>query len=669
MPPRPGCNEKNSFFFLAKQEQLGHINPEVSQLDSIQSALARAAARRRWLSAWNGLWRGLFAGAVVWLIALAAFKLAPIPPTILTGAAALAGLLTLGGFLHGWFHKATLQQTARWVDDKQRLQERLSTALELGASGAGENWRVLIVADAARFASKLDPRKLIPFHLPRVTRWTLAALAVSAGLGFLPEYRTQAFLQKQQDAQAVKEAGRILLDVTRHNLEHRDPLLPPTERSLQAVQELALKLDKVSLTRSDALKDLANVTEKIKSQQKDLGQQIPALKSLEKAGRDASRSPAAAEAQKQMEALQKSLGKSADSPEALEKLAADLQNAQKALASMPKGDTPGASAAREQMSQSLSDIAKQAAEMGQPLPDLESAIAALQSSQMDTFRRDLDAATTDLEKLKEMAQTLQKLQEQADHPGKDLPEQLQLGQAEAAQGTLQKMIDKLKSGSITPEEAAKTLDEVARSIEPAAPYGKASDFLKQAAQQMRADAKPDAAQSLASASKELEKIMSEMGDAKALSASLAALQKAETCLGNCRGTRPGSGNKLHAGTGRNGGVGGWTPDDSQLYPEMSSSWDNTGIVRPDSNPRGPTDRGEPQLADDLNPAKLNGQLTPGGPMPSITLKGVSIKGTSTVEFQQAAAAAQSDAQSALNQDQVPRAYQGAVKNYFDDLKK
>ena len=48
---------------------------------------------------------------------------------------------------------------------------------------------------------------------------------------------------------------------------------------------------------------------------------------------------------------------------------------------------------------------------------------------------------------------------------------------------------------------------------------------------------------------------------------------------------------------------------------------------------------------------------------------MSIKGTSSVEYQQAAAAAQSDARSALNQDQVPRAYQGAVKNYFDNLKK
>jgi predicted nucleic acid-binding Zn-ribbon protein len=640
----------------------------VSELDSIQSALARAAARRRWLRAWNGLWRGLFAGTVVWLLALAAFKLAPIPSTILPGAAAVAGLLTLGGFLQGWFRKPTLQQTARWVDNNQRLQERLSTALELGASGASENWRALIVADAARFVSKLDPRKLIPFHLPRATRWALGMLALSAGLGFLPEYRTQAYLQKKQDAQAVKDAGKILLDLTRRTLDRHDPLLPPTERSLQAVQELGLKLDKVSISRSDALKDLANTSEKIKEQQKELGAQIPALKSLEKSARDASRSPAAAAAQKEMEALQKSLGKSADSPEALEKLAADLQNAQKALASMPKGDSPGASAARQQMSQSLSDIAKAAQDMGQPLPDLESAIAALQASQMDTFRRDLDAATTDLNKLKAMAQALQKLQQQADHPGKDLPEQLQLGQAEAAQGTLQKMIDKLKSGAITPEEAAKTLDEVARSIAPAAPYGKASDFLKQAAQQLRADQKPGAAQSLASASKELEKVMSEMGDAKALSASLAALKKAETCLGQSRGNRGGASNKLKAGTGRNSGVGGWTPDDSQLYPEMSASWDNTGIVRPDTDPRGLTERGDPQLADNLNPTKLKGELVPGGPMPSITLKGVSIKGQSTVELKEAAAAAQSDAQSALNQDQVPRAYQGAVKSYFDDIK-
>ena len=56
-------------------------------------------------------------------------------------------------------------------------------------------------------------------------------------------------------------------------------------------------------------------------------------------------------------------------------------------------------------------------------------------------------------------------------------------------------------------------------------------------------------------------------------------------------------------------------------------------------------------------------------MPSITLKGVSIKGQSKVAYEEAAVAAQADAQSALSQEKVPRAYQGAVRDYFDDMKK
>jgi hypothetical protein len=55
-------------------------------------------------------------------------------------------------------------------------------------------------------------------------------------------------------------------------------------------------------------------------------------------------------------------------------------------------------------------------------------------------------------------------------------------------------------------------------------------------------------------------------------------------------------------------------------------------------------------------------------MPSITLKGVSLKGRSTVELGEAITAAQSEARAAVGQDQIPRAYQGAVKDYFDDLK-
>ncbi|MCO5204338.1 MAG: hypothetical protein M9928_04875 [Anaerolineae bacterium] len=55
-------------------------------------------------------------------------------------------------------------------------------------------------------------------------------------------------------------------------------------------------------------------------------------------------------------------------------------------------------------------------------------------------------------------------------------------------------------------------------------------------------------------------------------------------------------------------------------------------------------------------------------MPSITLKGVSIKGQSRVQYEEAATAAQTEAQAALSQEKIPRAYRNAVRDYFDDLK-
>ena len=382
-----------------------------------------------------------------------------------------------------------------------------------------------------------------------------------------------------------------------------------------------------------------------------------------------------------MEALQKSLGKAVENPAALDKLADQMQKLQQAAAGVPKGDSPAAVAERQKMAQSLSDLAEQARELGQPLPNLDDAIAALQNSKNEAFQKDMELATTDLEKTQEMSKELQKMQQQADRDGKDLPEQLKFGQPELAQQTLNKMIEKVRSGQMTPEDAAKIPDEVSRSVAPASPYGDAAQYLHEAAQQLRGGDKSAASQSLADAAKELEKIQAQMADAKALQGSLDALNKAEMCLathtswgqcphcGDCSGKCLAAGHCLGLGKSKGGrGVGTWTDDDSQLYPRMSGLWDNSGNRRPDSDPRGLTDRGDPQLADNLAPTKLHGQITPGAPMPSITLKGVSIKGQSSVAYQEAATTAQSDAKSALNQDQVPRAYQGAVRDYFNDIK-
>jgi len=77
---------------------------------------------------------------------------------------------------------------------------------------------------------------------------------------------------------------------------------------------------------------------------------------------------------------------------------------------------------------------------------------------------------------------------------------------------------------------------------------------------------------------------------------------------------------------------------------------------------------DPSMPDNLVPTKIKGDIQPGGPMPSITLRGVSIKGESKVEYTEAIATAQGDARAALNQEEVPKSYRNSVRDYFDDLK-
>lgn len=105
------------------------------------------------------------------------------------------------------------------------------------------------------------------------------------------------------------------------------------------------------------------------------------------------------------------------------------------------------------------------------------------------------------------------------------------------------------------------------------------------------------------------------------------------------------------------------------YFKSDEMVDNSGIQRPDMAARGLADRGDGELNPGLIPDKVRGKIAPGSSMPSITLKGVSIRGASRVQYEEAAAAAQNDARSALNQDQVPRAYRGAVRDYFDEFKR
>ena len=652
----------------------------MSEIQVIESALQRAARRRRWAGALRGLWRGLLVGAIISFLVVGVYKLwpllffGPLPEWVVLAAPAAPIPCMLVGLIIGGWRKSSINEVARWLDVRQHLQERLSTALEVAGEEKAGRWRDLVVTDAAGHVRDLDARKLIPFGLPRGMRWALLVLALGAGLGFVPDYQSKAYKQKQAEQQSIKEAGKQLADLTRRSLDKRPPALEPTQKALEAVGDLGDQLTKKAFTRSEALKDLANMADKLKDQLKEMGKD-PSLRKLEQMARASTGndSQTAAGLQKQMESLQKQLGSPTGNPDALDKLKKELDKLQEAAKGMADKNSPGTDAEKQKLSESLSALSKQMQEMGLQLPQLDDAINAMAANQTDLVLKDLQSATVDLEKMRDMAKSLQQLQQQMDKMGKDLAEQLKNGQPELAQQTLEKMADQLKSANLSDEQMQKIMKEVADAVKPADNYGKVSEHLQQAGQQMGKGDKPGASQSLAAAAKELQKLMQQMGDAQQMMAELETLNKASQCVGSCQGwgmcNKPGIGTK--PGSRPGGGVGTWADENNGwMYDgQWSDHWDNSGQVRPDMDARGHTDRGDGELSDALKPTKVKGQFSPGGQMPSITLKGVSIKGTSKVDYEAAATAAQSDAQSALTQDKVPRAYQGAVRDYFDDIKK
>src|SRR6266496_1312755 len=268
----------------------------MSEIEVIQSTLEKTARRRRWQRALGVAWHALFAGA------------------------ALAGALMPIALLAGYWRKPTLIETARWVDHRKHFQERLSTALEVAASPKAGTWRDLVLSDAAGRAREFDAQKFLPFHLPRITRWAVLVLVLAAALGFVPEYRSRAYLQKKKEAAIIKDTGKQLAELTRRAIERRAPAMEPTQKALESVKELGEQMAKVSLSRTEALHDLASATEKLKDQTKDLAKD-PALRKLEQVARSASvrTSSANADLQKQVESMQKQLGNPDATPDALDK--------------------------------------------------------------------------------------------------------------------------------------------------------------------------------------------------------------------------------------------------------------------------------------------------------------------------------------------------------------
>jgi hypothetical protein len=641
----------------------------MSEFHVIKETLAATARRRRWQRGWRGFWRGFLIAGAIWLLGLIIYKFLPVPLAVFFGVFLAGWIAPLTGFLMGFSKPVSMNEAARWLDQEKQLKERLSTALEVADGQKDGEWQRLLVTDAAAHAGKLNIQAMLPFHLPTAARWSLLLLVITAGLGLVPEYRSMEYRQREQDKEAMKEAGEKVAALTKRSMTNRPQTLEQTKRALEETIELGQKLERAKLTRDEALKNIAQVTDKLKDQAKELAKN-PGMQRMQQAARSAGMDEATPESlQKQLDNMKEALGENPPDPKTLDKLQNDLEKLQKAAAEMGNKSGAEAQAAKQALSQAMSSLMKSAEAAGMDMGKLEDAMQALAAGKPDQMIKDLNAAFQDMEKMKELAQAMQNLQSQMEQMGKDLAEQLDRGQIPLAQSSLKEMMQKLQSGQVSKEDMQKMIEELKKAQKPSEQYGKAGECLNKALGQCQGGDKEGAAKSLAEAIKALEEMQAQMGDLDALMSALDNLKKAQMCVGNgecwgkCQGTGWGNRN-------RPGGGEGIDPEMAEWFLHELYYSESKGGLKAGYGVHGKWEEADvKEPSDPLLTTKVKGQITPGGPMPSITLKGVSVKGQSSVAFEEVAATAQSDAESALTQDKVPRAYRGAVRDYFDDFKK
>ncbi len=640
----------------------------MSDLQTILAALERTARRLRLRRALRLGSRGLLWGAATALLLALGYHLLPLPDTVLLVIPLAPVLGALGGAcLAGKI--PTRAAVARHLDKSAHLEERLSTAVELADAPDSNHWRRLVLTDAATRVRALNEPQLVPLRVPASGKWSALPLTLCALTSLLPVYRSPEYLRHQADAALVRQTGSQLAELTRHSLETRPPALASVREALTSLANTGAELERKTPTRAEALRNLEGLADKLREQARELGSN-PALQRLEQAARPPEAAPA--ELRQQIDSLRQQLGGAAGAPEKLDALRARLDALQPAAQAAAQPNAAGNPGASQNLAEALSALAREAREMGIQSPALDDAIAALAANQPGKFVKDLKDALADLDKLREMNAAMRQLQSQGQKPGRDLAEQLQGGQVSAAQNTLREMIRQLQSAGLSPGQLRKLMQDVGKAVDPAGNYGQVGEQLKNACQQLQAGRQGAAANSLDAAAKELASLKQQFDDLRQMADAVENLNRATAAMASGKGwgaagRRPGAGQEGPPGAG----VGTWAADGLRDWaPQTSRAWDNSGIARPDMNPRGLADRGGGEGATEgMKPDQVKGQISRGAPMPSIALKGLSLRGQSRVALEEAATAAQQEAQAALSQDKVPRAYQGPVRDYFDDLKK
>lgn len=643
----------------------------MEDLRHIEKAVSKARAQLYLNRFWVSFWRALFWGAIASLVWTGIYKFAPLPASALPIGYWVSLAVFTAFILIGIWKRPSKKSVAAILDEQQGLQERISTALEWAKNHKDSSWKSLVVKDAVSALDKISWNTFVSYHLPLTGKWAFILLLLIAGLGFVPEYRSQEFEKKEAFKEIAQETGEELAKVLTQKMETRpenaDEL---SDKLIQDGIELANQIGKTKLTKSSALRKLDELADQVKDDIEKLGTDPSQQRMKEAADKAASFSNPSStkDMMEKMNDLENKLGDLQDKPDKLN----DFADAMKDLNDLAQGmnaslNDPN-SAESEALAEAMENLLKEMEEMGIDASKLQDALNALKEGDAEAFEENLDFATKDLEKMMEMMKNLQNMQQEI---GKDLAEQLEKGQIPMAQETLKQMQEQLEMGDLSDEERQEMVQELMDAAEAMEGFPELQQQLMEAANNVNEQQDQAAQENMQAAMENLNQMMEDLQNAADMEEVLAALKKAGAAMAAGKKWQRGKGDNPNGrGQGMEGGLGGgfgtWSDGTDPLPAEKSQLVDQSGMTQQELESRGITEREESFEDERFTSEQIKGDLSPGSAMPSIPLHGLHIKGQSKVSYEEVMTEIQSSEAGTIDQTKIPRHYQESVKSYFDN---
>lgn len=212
----------------------------------VRGAAARLTVSRSFAT---GARAGAAVMAVVGLLAVASVVVPTTGVPLVRAVAAAAVAVLVAGTIAAVLRPVLLIEAARVLDLRLRLEERISTAVEVTTAGGGRSSLApRVVRDAERALSMAGIAAVTPIRAPRALWWIpLLAAALFAWTTWLhgltipgtPAHRSSEVIKKE--GQRLEQFARSLQSRTR--TEH----MPATRRLTPQIRDLGVRLDRKSV--------------------------------------------------------------------------------------------------------------------------------------------------------------------------------------------------------------------------------------------------------------------------------------------------------------------------------------------------------------------------------------------------------------------------------------